>query len=90
MEETSLQVAFHDYKKQFESLNDVLIRNNFDVSTAVLKKEKSKLKTEIKLDTNIAIKLDVDAPEAASEYLELGYDQEKKMKFYKVYFNDEK
>jgi hypothetical protein len=56
----------------------------------VLKKEKSKLKTEIKLDTNISIKLDVDAPEAASEYLERGYDEEKKMKYYKVYFNEEK
>ncbi|MFK8060581.1 MAG: nucleoid-associated protein, partial [Polaribacter sp.] len=81
---------FDEYKKHFENLNDVLIRNNFDVSGVVLKKEKSKLKTEIKLDTNINIKLDVDAPEAASEYLERGYDEEKKMKFYKVYFNEEK
>mgnify|MGYP000029401813 FL=1 len=81
---------FDDYKKHFENLNDVLIRNNFDVSGVVLKKEKSKLKTEIKLDTNINIKLDVDAPEAASEYLERGYDEEKKMKYYKVYFNEEK
>ena len=79
-----------DYKKHYETLNDVLIRNNFDVSGVVLKKEKNKLKTEIKLDTNINIKLDVDAPEAASEYLERGYDEEKKMKFYKVYFNEEK
>ncbi|AQS94891.1 hypothetical protein BXQ17_12730 [Polaribacter sp. BM10] len=81
---------FDDYKKHFENLNDVLIRNNFDVSGVVLKKEKSKLKTEIKLDTNINIKLDVDAPEAASEYIERGYDEEKKMKYYKVYFNEEK
>ena len=81
---------FDDYKKHFENLNDVLIRNNFDVSGVVLKKEKNKLKTEIKLDTNINIKLDVDAPEAASEYIERGYDEEKKMKYYKVYFNEEK
>ena len=81
---------FEDYKKHYENLNDVLIRNNFDVSGVVLKKEKNKLKTEIKLDTNITIKLDVDAPDAASEYLERGYDEEKKMKFYKVYFNEEK
>jgi len=56
----------------------------------VLKKEKSKIKSIIKLDTNIEIKLDVDAPDAASEYLERGYDEEKKMKYYKVYFNEEK
>lgn len=82
--------AFEDYKRNFESLNDIAILNNFEVSGAVLKKEKGKLKTQIKLDTNIQINLDIDAPEAASEYLERGYDEEKKMKFYKVYFNDEK
>ena len=89
-EEEKHKILFDDYKKHYETLNDVLIRNNFDVSGIVLKKEKTKLKTEIKLDTNSSIKLDVDAPEAASEYLERGYDEEKKMKYYKVYFNDEK
>jgi len=80
---------FDAYKKQFETLNDVLVRNQFSVSEVVLKKQKQKIKTEIKLDTNIVIKLDIDAPEASSEYLEKGYDEEKKMKFYKVYFNEE-
>lgn len=89
-EHSEFEPQFDDFKKHYEDLNDVLIRNTFDVSGKVLKKEKAKLKTEIKLDTNINIKLDVDAPEAASEYLERGYDDEKKMKFYKVYFNDEK
>ena len=89
-EEDKHKELFDDYKKHYETLNDVLIRNNFDVSGVVLKKEKAKLKTEIKLDTNIRIKLDVDAPEAASEFLERGYDEEKKMKYYKVYFNEEK
>ena len=42
---------------------------------------------EIELDTNIQIKLDVDAPDASAEYLERGYDAEKKMHFYKVFFN---
>ncbi|WP_271407417.1 nucleoid-associated protein [Tenacibaculum soleae] len=89
-EEDKHKGLFEDYKKHFESLNDVLIRNNFEVSDAVLKKEKSKFKTEIKLDTNIQIKIDVDAPDAASEYLKLAYDEDKKMKYYKVYFNEQK
>ena len=66
-----------------------MVRNQFAISDIVLKKQKQKIKTEIKLDTNIQIKLDIDAPDAASEYLEKGYDEEKKMKFYKVYFNEE-
>ncbi len=80
---------FDDYKKLFETDKETLIRNQFHVSDSVLKKQKQKLKTEIKLDTHIQIKMDVEAPDASSEYLELGYDEEKKMKFYKVYFNEE-
>ena len=89
-EDPKQQESFTDYKKHFEKLNDVLIRNNFEVSDAVFKKEKAKFKAEIKLDTNIQIKIDVDAPDAASEYLEQGYDEDKKMKYYKVFYNAEK
>ena len=80
---------FDNYKKNFESELDIVVRNHFDVAEAVVKKEKRKLKTEIKLDTNIQIKLDIDAPDASEEYLERGYDEEKKMHYYKVYFNTE-
>ena len=80
---------FEDYKKTYETDHNILIRNQFDVSEKVLKKQKQKIKTEIKLDTNVQIKLDVDAPDASAEYLERGYDEEKKMHYYKVFFNDE-
>ena len=83
------KTLFDDYKKDFETEKAVLIRNQFDVSEIVLKKQKQKLKTEIKLDTNIQIKLDVDAPDASAEYLERGYDDVKKMHYYKVFFNEE-
>ena len=86
----SYKDLFDDYKKGFETDRAVLIRNQFDVSESLsLKKQKQKIKTEIKLDTNIQIKLDVDAPDASAEYLERGYDDEKKMHYYKVYFNEE-
>lgn len=87
-EEDTIQL-FEDYKKVYESDHNILIRNQFDVSEVVLKKQKQKIKTEIKLDTNIQIKLDIDAPDASAEYLERGYDDEKKMHFYKVFFNEE-
>lgn len=88
--ETEDQIQqFEDYKKIYETDNKVLIRNQFDVSEIALKKQKQKIKTEIKLDTNIQIKLDVDAPDASAEYLERGYDEDKKMHFYKVFFNEE-
>ncbi len=80
---------FEDYKKVYETDHNLLIRNQFDVSDIVLKKQKQKIRTEIKLDTNIQIKLDVDAPDASVEYLERGYDTDKKMHYYKVFFNSE-
>lgn len=83
------KALFDDYKKEFEETNDVLVRNQFAISDIVLKKQKQKIKSEIKLDTNIQIKIDIDAPDAASEYLEQGFDEEKKMKFYKVFYNEE-
>ncbi len=82
-------VLFEDYQKFYESAHNIVIRNQFDVSDLVLKKQKQKIKTEIKLDTNIQIKLDIDAPDASAEYLERGYDTERKMHFYKVFFNEE-
>lgn len=88
-ENEDFKPLFDDYKKQFEEINDVLVRNQFAISDIVLKKQKQKIKTEIKLDTNIQIKFDIDAPDASSEYLERGYDEEKKMKYYKVFFNEE-
>lgn len=88
-EEDKHKTLFDDYKKTYEGEQDIVIRNQFDISEKVLNKEKKKIKTEIKLDTNIQIKLDIDAPEASSEYLERGYDDEKKMHFYKVFFNAE-
>ena len=80
---------FDDYKKTFESERNTVMRNQFDVVEAVVNKEKKKIKTDIKLDTNIQIKLDIDAPETSSEYLERGFDEDKKMFYYKVYFNVE-
>ena len=88
-EEDKHKTLFDDYKKEFEGEQNVLIRNQFDVAEVVVNKEKKKIKTEIKLDTNIQIKLDIDAPEASSEYLERGYDEDKKMHYYKVFFNAE-
>lgn len=84
------QILFKEYVKDFENENDVKLRNSFEISEEVFKKEKKKFKAEIKLDTNIQIKVDIDAPTASAEYLEQGYDEDKRMKYYKIFYNSEK
>lgn len=81
---------FESYKETYQTFNDVTVRDGFEISYPVVKKEKGKLKSKIKLDTGIEINLDIDNPDSAKEYLELDFDIEKKMKFYRVYFNSEK
>ncbi|WP_406682889.1 nucleoid-associated protein [Seonamhaeicola sp. MEBiC1930] len=88
-EEDKHKSQFDGFKKSFESEQNLVIRNQFDIAERVVNKEKKKIKTDIKLDTNIQIKLDIDAPDASTEYLERGYDDEKKMHYYKVFFNAE-
>ena len=88
-EEDKYKNQFNDYKKSFEDEQNLVLRNQFDISERVVNKEKKKIKTDIKLDTHIQIKLDIDAPDASTEYLERGYDEEKKMHYYKVFFNAE-
>ncbi|MBD0833609.1 nucleoid-associated protein [Aestuariibaculum sediminum] len=88
-EEDKHKSMFDDYKKTFESEQNLVLRNQFDVSERVVNKEKKKIKTDIKLDTHFSIKVDIDAPDATVDYLERGYDEEKKMHYYKVFFNAE-
>lgn len=48
-----------------------------------------KMKNVINLDTNMQIKLDFVNPESANKFLEKGWDEEKQMYYYLVYFNKE-
>ncbi|WMI64216.1 nucleoid-associated protein [Aestuariibaculum sp. YM273] len=88
-EEDKHKSMFDDYKKTFETEQNLVLRNQFDIAERVVTKEKKKIKTDIKLDTHFSIKVDIDAPDASEDFLERGYDEEKKMHFYKVFFNEE-
>ena len=83
--EANMAKEFKTYQKDY-ALEDV---NEFEISPHALKKARRKIKTQIKLDTAIQINLDYNNPEFSQQFLEKGYDEEKKMYYYKVYFNDE-
>ena len=85
----SIRQAFVEYKDLFENKKQIDFWDEFQVSNSVFESQKRKIKSEIKLDTHIQIKLDLENPSSSKQYLERGYDEEKQMHFYKVYFNDE-
>lgn len=63
--------------------------NGFEISQSAFKNAKRKIKTNIKLDTGITVKLDANDPASSENFVERGYDDEKRMSYYKIYFNEE-
>lgn len=80
-----LQQDFHSFQSDF-GFQDV---QPFPISQPALAKQKRKLKDAIKLDNNIQIKLDFNNPEASRQFLEKGYDEDRGMFFYKIFFHEE-
>ncbi|MDP4207335.1 MAG: nucleoid-associated protein [Bacteroidota bacterium] len=76
--------SFKEYKKQYEVENDVHIEDEFAISAPAVKKESKVFKSVIKLDKNFHIYV-----HGGREYIVKGFDEEKGMQYYKLYFKDE-
>lgn len=68
------------------SIEDV---SNFDIANKAVSDVRKKIKNVINLDTNIQIKMDFINPESAEKFVEKGWDEERQMYYYLVYFNKE-
>jgi hypothetical protein len=68
------------------SIEDV---TSFPIANAAVSDARKSIKNVINLDTNIQIKLDFINPESAEKFVEKGWDEEKQMYYYLVYFNKE-
>jgi hypothetical protein len=68
------------------SIEDV---SNFSISNSAVSEARKAIKNVINLDTGITIKLDFVNPESAEKFIEKGWDEERQMYYYLVYFNKE-
>lgn len=80
---------FKEYKKSYCENNRIDLAESFEVDSSTLIKESKKIKSDIKLDTGAKINIDLQKPECSAENLERGFDDERKMYYYKLYFNAE-
>ncbi len=76
--------SFKLYKNKYEIEYDTEIGNNFSISNAAVKKQARVYKAVLKLDKNFHIYI-----HGNNELIEKGFDVEKNMNFYKVYFKEE-
>ncbi|WP_285010053.1 nucleoid-associated protein [Pedobacter faecalis] len=76
--------SFKSYKKSYEEEFDTAIPDSFDISGAAVKKQARVYKSVLKLDKNFHIYIHGD-----KELIEKGFDDDKSMNYYKVYFREE-
>ena len=80
---------FKNYKVDKGEKYSIEDLTTFPIANAAVSDARKKMKNVIELDTNIQIKLDFINPESAEKYVEKGWDEEKQMYYYLVYFNKE-
>lgn len=82
-------IILKNYINEYASENQSGELYNFSVDNSAVKKVKRSIRNFIKLDTDIEIKIHPSSKNN-TKFLEKGYDEKKKMYFYKVYFNEER
>ncbi len=77
---------FNNFKQTFEEDRGYVATPDFKISQPAVKNMKRRFKRNIELDSDINIRLNSDVSE---QYIERGYDEERGMFFYKVFFREE-
>lgn len=80
---------FKHYKEEKAPKFHIEDVTQFPISNTAVTASRKKIKNTIELDTNIQIKMDFINPESAEKFVEKGWDEEKQMYYYLVYFNKE-
>ena len=89
LENPDLIPEFKHYKQEKAPKFQVEDVTSFPISNTAVTASRKKIKNTIELDTNIQIKMDFINPESAEKFIEKGWDEEKQMYYYLVYFNKE-
>lgn len=76
--------AFTDYRRDFNKRMDLTAIDEFDVSQTAVKKNQKYMRSVVKLDKNFHIYI-----HSKHDYVERGFDEERGLKFYKLYYVNE-
>lgn len=76
--------SFKNFTQDYNNEFDAGLEGSFDISNAAVKKQARVFKSILKLDKNFHIYI-----HGNKELIEKGFDEDKSMNFYKVYFKEE-
>ena len=89
LENPELIPEFKHYKVEKGPKYHVEDVSQFQIANKAVSDTRKKIRNVISLDTNIQIKMDFINPESAEKFVEKGWDEERQMYYYLVYFNKE-
>ena len=89
IDEPETKERFKDYSQAFAEEHDIEGFTDFAINKNTVRNMKRKFRNFIKLDTQIEIKFSGYNPEQSEQYVERGFDKERGMHFYKVFFHSE-
>jgi len=89
MENPELIPEFKHYKVERGPKYSIEDVSTFPIANKAVSDSRKKIKNVINLDTNVQIRMDFINPESAERFVEKGWDEEKQMYYYLVYFNKE-
>ncbi len=82
--EPELIEAFKDYRSDFNKRLDLTAVDDFDVSPTAVKQNQKYMRSVVKLDKNFHIYI-----HSRHDYVERGYDEERGLKYYKLFYVNE-
>lgn len=83
-QDTGIIKSFRNFDSTYREENEIELTDNFEISPQAVKKQARVFKSVLKLDKNFHIYIHGD-----KELIEKGFDEEKNMNYYKVYFKEE-
>ena len=84
MQEPQIIESFNNFKKDYEDTAPFDFNDGFDISGVAVKKQSKIFKSILKLDKTFHVYIHGNL-----DMIERGYDDERRMNFYKLYYNDE-
>ncbi|HSI85696.1 MAG: nucleoid-associated protein [Candidatus Methylacidiphilales bacterium] len=85
----SQETEFKQFKAEYADEDEEGLPEKFEIEKTVVRKERAKFEKNIKLDPNIEIRLRFKTQDEMAERVEHGFDEEKGLAFYKLYYSGE-
>ena len=89
IESPEYRPLFDEYSQSYEEEQGINAEEGFAISKYAVRNKRKEFPSNIKLDTDIEIRFNAKQAAEVAHHIERGFDEQRGMYYYKVYFNGE-